>query len=387
MQSPPPSSAPKQSPMPPSHSLGAIEPLNAASVSSAPSSVLGKRPASLEVSELTCPVCLAEFEDPRALGCLHSFCLKCIKNFQKSRNNEIICPQCRQPTSARDCESLAKNFWIGKLKEARRDEGPVSALSARPTDVADLIALWRVTNGRLVFVSLAKKDFLEDYKLKCSHEPSSAITTVKSIGKEVESGNILFPSTLRFCRCKAVVKEAFNCIVCGTRICEYCAKPDTGIIIYNRTGVPLMAKHCKKQTYLCSECDKITAPSPALPTPAPLSSPSSASAPPPTPTPALPPPNIPLPATYRFLPCPPDVSEEAKIVYNFLTDPRRPLLSASFAFFTTFPPELLKKVFMELASKGVCLIMDAHRLSTVDITQLPADMCKQQGVRIVLNAF
>ena len=36
--------------------------------------------------ELTCPVCLEIFTDPRVLPCLHSFCFKCIYSVISSAN-------------------------------------------------------------------------------------------------------------------------------------------------------------------------------------------------------------------------------------------------------------------------------------------------------------
>ena len=40
--------------------------------------------------ELTCPVCLGAFTDPRVLPCLHSLCLKCIEGMVlASRMSEI----------------------------------------------------------------------------------------------------------------------------------------------------------------------------------------------------------------------------------------------------------------------------------------------------------
>ncbi|KAL3887966.1 hypothetical protein ACJMK2_000351 [Sinanodonta woodiana] len=52
-----------------------------------------------------CPICLCEFEIPRQLPCMHSFCEKCLQDYISSREetvkklNKILCPICRQAVS------------------------------------------------------------------------------------------------------------------------------------------------------------------------------------------------------------------------------------------------------------------------------------------------
>ena len=49
--------------------------------------------------QLTCPVCLSQFESPKTLPCLHSFCLKCIQQLPvdlKKGKHVIRCPTCRK---------------------------------------------------------------------------------------------------------------------------------------------------------------------------------------------------------------------------------------------------------------------------------------------------
>ena len=48
--------------------------------------------------EVSCPVCMSKFTDPKQLPCLHSFCLHCLEGIQRTsaRQNEISCPVCRK---------------------------------------------------------------------------------------------------------------------------------------------------------------------------------------------------------------------------------------------------------------------------------------------------
>ncbi|XP_061166742.1 tripartite motif-containing protein 2-like [Saccostrea echinata] len=51
---------------------------------------------------LTCPICFGEFDKPKALPCLHSFCQGCLTDFIVSRGYEssgqFPCPVCQKPT-------------------------------------------------------------------------------------------------------------------------------------------------------------------------------------------------------------------------------------------------------------------------------------------------
>ena len=70
--------------------------------------------------EVSCSVCLNTFSDPKQLPCLHSFCLRCLKNILRtSGHHDIIkCPDCRRecevPESG-NLEKLPSNFRINSL--------------------------------------------------------------------------------------------------------------------------------------------------------------------------------------------------------------------------------------------------------------------------------
>ena len=51
--------------------------------------------------QLTCPICLEQFTDPKLLQCFHVFCEKCLKPVahQTPQGQVVECPNCRQPTS------------------------------------------------------------------------------------------------------------------------------------------------------------------------------------------------------------------------------------------------------------------------------------------------
>ena len=75
--------------------------------------------------EVTCPVCAEIFTDPRNLPCLHSFCLRCLKEwYEKNRRTEnprygtITCPTCRGVSSvpdSGDLNDLPISFYLNGL--------------------------------------------------------------------------------------------------------------------------------------------------------------------------------------------------------------------------------------------------------------------------------
>ena len=70
--------------------------------------------------EVSCPVCMTKFTDPKQLPCLHSFCLHCLQRIQQTSGirETISCPECRKnfriPGDG-DLNSLPTNFRINSL--------------------------------------------------------------------------------------------------------------------------------------------------------------------------------------------------------------------------------------------------------------------------------
>ena len=77
--------------------------------------------ANLE-QQLTCPVCLDRYTQPRTLPCLHSFCHGCLGRFPveiKEDKHFITCPVCRQTTQQPDkgVNGFQSAFLINNLLE------------------------------------------------------------------------------------------------------------------------------------------------------------------------------------------------------------------------------------------------------------------------------
>ena len=79
------------------------------------------------VDQLTCPVCLEDYSDPRVLHCLHHFCRSCLDSLAKRCVIEgaellfVTCPICRKETKIDDIGNLPTAFYLESLLEIRKD--------------------------------------------------------------------------------------------------------------------------------------------------------------------------------------------------------------------------------------------------------------------------
>ena len=97
------------------------------SIYSQPVPVMAERPSSPLLAldklegQLTCPVCLDQYDNPKTLPCLHSFCLKCIQQLPLKLEGDkklIDCPSCRTEVS-NGVEDLRSAFFINNLLEVQ----------------------------------------------------------------------------------------------------------------------------------------------------------------------------------------------------------------------------------------------------------------------------
>ena len=70
--------------------------------------------------EVSCPVCMTTFTEPKTLPCLHSFCLHCLNGILRTsgRHDIISCPECRrevQVPRSGNLKDLPTNFRINSL--------------------------------------------------------------------------------------------------------------------------------------------------------------------------------------------------------------------------------------------------------------------------------
>ena len=69
-----------------------------------------------------CELCLAEYNDPRALPCLHVYCRECLDALvARSQDPKMVsCPVCRKPAHVPDC-GFPSDFRTKRLQEWKKD--------------------------------------------------------------------------------------------------------------------------------------------------------------------------------------------------------------------------------------------------------------------------
>ena len=101
----------------------------------------------IEYEDLTmCGICLSTIEEPKALPCLHSFCLKCLQNIADNKSSTVTCPLCKESASIPrpGVEGFRDNFIIVKLKERRaarkKQEEMQMSCECCGTSICELVA-------------------------------------------------------------------------------------------------------------------------------------------------------------------------------------------------------------------------------------------------------
>ena len=91
--------------------------------------------------ELTCPVCLDHYTNPKTLPCLHSFCQPCIKGLPLDKKNEtyyLSCPNCRHHTELPEggVGAFPVAFYLNNLKDVHSLMKKTANLSTSRLDIS-----------------------------------------------------------------------------------------------------------------------------------------------------------------------------------------------------------------------------------------------------------
>lgn len=87
---------------------------------------------SIMADEITCPVCLEEFQEPKCLpSCAHNVCERCLENMVRRNSYTISCPQCREESflPSTGVSSFPTNHLLLRLMEntpARKEKKAIN---------------------------------------------------------------------------------------------------------------------------------------------------------------------------------------------------------------------------------------------------------------------
>jgi len=180
---------------------------------------------------MECPICTELYMDPRVLPCIHTFCLKCIKELSKDKQpgDKLACPLCRKEFAvpSNGVDDLPKNFCVANFLEVR--ELQMKSLSNVESETSPCEACSSgeesesgVQNEASVFcvqcqIKLCKicERVHKVSKLTLSHK-------LVQIGEHVDV-NILYQSMPpAICQEHESKKLKYYCLECKSAICMEC---------------------------------------------------------------------------------------------------------------------------------------------------------------------
>lgn len=177
---------------------------------------------------LECSVCKDVFEDARMLPCIHSFCLKCLKEMlSRCTENVITCPMCRSefPMPENGVDGLRKNFFLMRLEETMQKLQIVNSNSGTKSS-CDVCCRDSVTVGEPPNAERYCSDCKERLCSKCCSSHNSNVLNRKhnliAISDNPERKVELERDALIFCDIHKQHPIDMYCLRCREVLCARC---------------------------------------------------------------------------------------------------------------------------------------------------------------------
>lgn len=214
-----------------------------------------------------CGICFAEMDKPKALPCLHTFCLKCLTSWSETSAkkqpdkymNVISCPSCREenPLPQGGVKNLRSNFFVTKLKERKSIQRQLNVKDAK---IPCTSCTEDTTPGIAVARCVECNDFLCD---KCVgvHESVRILQKHKLLTlNELRTGKLVMPNLTEQETCRKHKGEVirFYCETCEEPMCRDCSVIDHPRPDHKQVDLESTAR-ARTETLLklAEECDPI----------------------------------------------------------------------------------------------------------------------------------
>ncbi|XP_072046445.1 E3 ubiquitin-protein ligase TRIM56-like, partial [Amphiura filiformis] len=193
-----------------------------------------------------CGICLLTIQEPKALPCLHSYCLKCLSQWAQGKKDTVRCPICSQefPIPSEGIKGFITNFVINTLCE--RCTAPCSSCGATDskaeaycTDCGGFICEDCVGIHRRQLI-------LQDHN------------TIPYI--DLQSGKVDIKSVVKKQCCKEHKGQVlrFYCKTCGVLICHECTVIDHPASSHSLVNLKHATKEQRSEVkQLMTDCSKV----------------------------------------------------------------------------------------------------------------------------------
>ena len=178
--------------------------------------------------QLTCPICLDPYEDPRTLPCLHSFCAGCLEQLPQKAvvldnktKHQLSCPTCRNVTDLppQGVEGFHKAYHLNNLMEVHEIMKKASGKESTICESCkkDSATVYCRDCGKF-FCQLCNK-IHKKWPLTASHKVISTREAYKTASKIVPAK----PAADSELKCPTHDKPLdLYCVTCEEPICYHC---------------------------------------------------------------------------------------------------------------------------------------------------------------------
>ena len=173
--------------------------------------------------QLTCPVCLDQFTDPRTLPCLHSFCVQCLKGLplnQKGNDRySLSCPTCRTEAdlNQQGVAGLPKAFNLNNLKEVHDLMKKVSDEKKIICDNCNKEGATGYCPECVKFICPSCAEIHKQWSTLAKHE----IMSINEVSSKTSQMIPLKPEPVMNCSSHSKPLDLY-CVTCEQPICYHC---------------------------------------------------------------------------------------------------------------------------------------------------------------------
>ena len=183
--------------------------------------------ASVITDVTSCPICLEVFDNPKALPCLHTFCLNCLQGHFRYNHpgDEVPCPMCRKgfKIPSDGLSGLPHHFFVQHLIDSRN----ASSKTTNEVPCQACLEENEQEEGSNPAAAMYCIDCSEYLCEKCSRPHQRTTTTMKGgahqvrpLGAELEQELIQLRGS--FCDKHRDKQVELYCYECNENICVLC---------------------------------------------------------------------------------------------------------------------------------------------------------------------
>ncbi|XP_072049362.1 uncharacterized protein [Amphiura filiformis] len=208
-----------------------------------------------EIDLTHCGVCFRPVQNPKALPCLHTFCLSCISEWAKEDTWKVKCPVCMEsfPLPKGGVAGIRSNSYVVKLKETQ-------ALKDRIMEKTIMCTFCDKPDNHAIARCLDCKEHLCDGCIE-AHKTYKTLKEHKMQSfDDISSGkvDILKTSENKYCAKHEGQILWFYCETCGLLICRDCTVVDHHASTHNLVNVEdISGDQGKKLKNLVERCQKV----------------------------------------------------------------------------------------------------------------------------------